>query len=187
MSQISKNTNKCGKLVSTNKNYGIQTRSQSKKLFEKEKKSTSRYLRSTQKNLNLHGIKINKIMNKFCKTFNQAPNDETKREIHYKELVKISPILSQKIEELKNETDYYEINHELLDCLNNYFEDNIKLPKFYDAIHSYYLINKIIKELFPGIKNIPSTDKLWDLRLMVLRKVFESQHSTTKENFKNFY
>lgn len=188
MSSNFKHTTKCGKLVSTNKPYDIITRGRSKYLEDK-KLSQNRIInfRSRKKNINLHQYTINKILTKFCKTFNQAPNDELKRQIKNQDFLQLDQILSQKCENLKNEVDYYEINHELLNTLNQYLEENVKLPKFYDTIHSYYLVNKIIKSIFPKIKNIPNTDKIWDLRLLVLKKMYEFEHSATKENFKNFY
>jgi hypothetical protein len=188
MSLNCKHTNKCGKIVSTTKCNGIKTRSFSKYLEDKKLTQTrSINLRSRKKNINLHQYKINNILSKFCKTFNQAPNDEPKRQIKNQDFLQLDEVLSQKCEFFKNEPDYYEINHELLNTLNQYLEENIKLPKFYDTIHSYYLVNKIIKTVFPKIKNIPTTDRVWDLRLIVLKKMYEFEHSTTKENFKNFY
>jgi hypothetical protein len=181
-------SDKFGNLVSATKSYGISTRSQSKIIAGKKKiNGRVKTLRSYNYNLSGYEQKINKILKIFCNTFNQAPNDEYKRQMHFKVLAPLSSILSQKCELLKDETDYFEINHELLNIMNEYLEENIKLPEFYDTIHSYFISNKIIKDIFPNVKNIPNTNQVWNLRLLVLKKIFEFEQSFTKENFENFY
>lgn len=179
---------KFGDLISSTNSYCVNTRKQSRINAGKNKKNTRvKSLRSYNKNIDTNEYKINKIFRIFCKTFNQAPNDEPSRQIMFQDLSPLSSILSQKCEDLKEEIDYHEINHELLNVMNEYLEENIKLPEFYDTIHSYFISNKIIKEIFPNVKNIPNTNQVWNLRLLVLKKIFEFEQSFTKENFENFY
>ena len=181
-------TDKFGDLISSTKSYCVNTRKQSRINAGKKKSNTKvKTLRSYNHNSKIYEQKINKIFKTFCKTFNQAPNDEPSRQMDFKDLAPLSTILSQKCEDLKEETDYNEINHELLNVMNEYLEDNINLPEFYDTIHSYFISNKIIKDLFPNITNIPNTNQVWNLRLLVLKKIFEFEQSFTKENFENFY